>query len=146
MQKHPLAAYFSKLSIFAICVCFVYLFAALALPKEFFSQNIPYYVIMFYALTALSYLALYFLPRKRKVNFVHIFLISKLLKFLIYIGVLALVYLFGVETQAKFAVSYFILFLLFLVFDTVTTNRLSRKEAEREKEEAKQQSKANDNE
>lgn len=146
MQKNPLAAYFSKLSIFAICVCFVYLFAALALPKEFFSQNIPYYVIMFYALTALSYLALYFLPRKRKVNFVHIFLISKLLKFLIYIGVLALVYLFGVETQAKFAVSYFILFLLFLVFDTVTTNRLSRKEAEREKEEAKQQSKANDNE
>lgn len=146
MQKKTLAAYFSKLSIFAICVCFVYLFAALALPKEFFSQNIPYYVIMFYALTALSYLALYFLPRKRKVNFVHIFLISKLLKFLIYIGVLALVYLFGVETQAKFAVSYFILFLLFLVFDTVTTNRLSRKEAEREKEEAKQQSKANDNE
>ena len=146
MQKHPLAAYLSKLSIFAICVCFVYLFAALALPKEFFSQNIPYYVIMFYALTALSYLALYFLPRKRKVNFIHIFLISKLLKFLIYIGVLALVYLFGVETQAKFAVSYFILFLLFLVFDTVTTNRLSRKEAEREKEEAKQQSKANDDE
>lgn len=146
MQKHPLTAYFSKLSIFAICVCFAYLFAALALPKEFFSQNIPYYVIMFYALTALSYSALYLLPRKRKVNFVHILMISKLLKFLIYIGVLALVYLFGAETQAKFAVSYFILFLLFLIFDTVTTNQLSRKEAEREKEEAKQQTKTNDNE
>lgn len=101
---------------------------------------------MFYALTALSYSALYLLPRKRKVNFVHIFLISKLLKFIIYICVLALVYLFGVETQAKFAVSYFVLFLLFLVFDTITTNKLSRREAEREKEERQQQTKTDDNE
>lgn len=146
MQKYPLATYFSKLSIFAICVCFAFLFSALALPKEFFSPNIPWYLIMFYALTALSYSALYLLPRKRKVNFVHIFLISKLLKFIIYICVLALVYLFGVETQVKFAVSYFVLFLLFLVFDTVTTNKLSRREAEREKEERQQQTKTDDNE
>ncbi len=64
MKQNSIAAYISKLSIFSICVCFVFLFSALAIPKEYLSENLPYYVIMFYAMTALSYLALRFLPEK----------------------------------------------------------------------------------
>lgn len=132
MQQNPILSYFSKISIFAICVCFLFLFAALILPKEFFSENIPYYVVMFYSLTALSYLSLYYLPSKTKMNFIHVFLITKVLKFLVYIGVLVIIFLFKIETNAKFAISYFLLFIFFLVFDTITTNKLSRKEAEKE--------------
>lgn len=142
MKQHPILSYFSYLSIFAICVCFLTLFSALALNKDFFSENLPYYVVMFYALTALSYSALYFLPKKTKMNFVHIFLITKVAKFVIYLGVLAVVFLFNIETQAKFAITYFVLFLFFLVFDTITTNKLSRRQAEEDKQ-SKNQSKEN---
>lgn len=144
MQQNPILAYFSKLSIFSICVCFLFLFAALAIPKEFFSENIPYYVLMFYSLTALSYLALYFLPNKAKMNFVHVFLITKVMKFIVYLGVLAIVFLFNVETNAKFAITYFWLFIFFLVFDTITTNKLSRKEAEKEQQKRNQSNEKSD--
>ena len=134
MQLHPFLSYLSKISIFSICVCFVFLFSALALPKEFFSENIPYYVIIFYVMTALSYAGLFYLPKKTKMNFVHLFLITKVLKFIVYLCVLVIVFLFNIETNVKFAISYFALFLLFLIFDTITTNSLSRREAEKEKQ------------
>lgn len=146
MQRHPLFVYFSRLSIFAICVCFVFLFAALGVPKDFLSENLPYYVVMFYCFTALSYVALYLLPRRRGANFLHVFLICKVVKFVVYISVLLLSFLFGAETNAKFALTYFVLFVLFLVFDTVTTNRLAKDDAKRVAEEKKNQEKPNDNE
>ncbi len=144
MQQNPILAYFSKLSIFSICVCFLFLFAALILPKEFFSENIPYYVVMFYSLTALSYLSLYYLPSKTKMNFIHVFLITKVLKFLVYIGVLVIIFLFKIETNAKFAISYFLLFIFFLLFDTITTNKLSRKEAAKEQQNRNQSNEKSD--
>lgn len=146
MQNHPLLSYFSKLSIFSICVCFAFLFCSVSPAREFLSENMPYYVVMFYILTALSYVSLYLLPKKMKVNFIHIFLITKMLKFIIYLSVLVIVLLFGIETNVKFAVSYLVMFLMFLTFDTVTTNKLSRKEAEKKKKKRQEEKQSKNNE
>ncbi|MBO7277050.1 MAG: hypothetical protein J6U84_03710 [Bacteroidales bacterium] len=130
MKSSYLMFYFSKLSIFSMAICFVSLFARLFLPAEFLSEDLPYYIVMFYVVTAISFVVLY---KKRKTNFVPTFMLTKIIKFLTYIFVLILVFLLDIETNIKFAVSYCIIFFLFLVFDTITISQLSRKEVEESK-------------
>lgn len=130
MKSSHLLFYFSKLSIFAMCVCFISLFARFFVPAEFLSSNLPYYIVMFYLVTALCYVFLY---RNRKTNFVPTFMITKILKFLVYLFVLVILFFMDIETNVKFAVSYCIIFFLFLIFDTITINQLSRREAEESK-------------
>lgn len=131
MKSSYLLFYISKLSIFAMCVCFISLFARFFVPTEFLSSNLPYYIIMFYLTTMLCYVFLY---KNRKTNFVPIFMITKILKFLVYIFVMVIVLLLEVETNVKFAVSYLIISFLFIIFDTITINQLSRKTVEESKQ------------
>jgi hypothetical protein len=74
-------------------------------------------------MTALCYVFLY---KNRKTNFVPTFMITKILKFLVYIFVLVILLLLNVETNVKFAVSYLVINFLFIAFDTITINQLSR--------------------
>lgn len=131
MKSSYLLFYISKLSIFAMCVCFISLFARFFVPTEFLSSNLPYYIIMFYLTTMLCYVFLY---KNRKTNFVPTFMITKILKFLVYIFVMVIVLLLDVETNVKFAVSYLIISFLFIIFDTITINQLSRKTVEESKQ------------
>jgi FlaA1/EpsC-like NDP-sugar epimerase len=131
MKQSHLLFYFSKLSIFAMCICFVTLFARFFVPIEFLSENLPYYIVMFYVFTAFSYVFLY---KNRKTNFVPTFMITKILKFIVYLFALVIVFLLDIETNVKFAVSYCIIFFLFLIFDTITINQLSRRQVEEEKQ------------
>ncbi len=131
MKSSYLMFYFSKLSIFSMAICFVSLFARLFVPAEFLSEDLPYYIVMFYVVTAISFVVLY---KKRKTNFVPTFMLTKIIKFLTYIFVLILVFLLDIETNIKFAVSYCIIFFLFLIFDTITISQLSRKEVEESKQ------------
>lgn len=131
MKQSHLLFYFSKLSIFAMCICFVTLFARFFVPVEFLSENLPYYIVMFYVFTAFSYVFLY---KNRKTNFVPTFMITKILKFIVYLFALVIVFLLDIETNVKFAVSYCLIFFLFLIFDTITINQLSRRQVEEEKQ------------
>ncbi len=131
MKSSYLLFYFSKLSIFAMIICFITLFARFFVPAEFLSENLPYYIVLFYVMTALCYVFLY---KNRKTNFVPTFMITKILKFLVYIFVLIILLLLEVETNVKFAVSYVVICFSFIVFDTITINQLSRREAEEEKQ------------
>jgi FlaA1/EpsC-like NDP-sugar epimerase len=131
MKQSHLLFYFSKLSIFAMCICFVTLFARFFVPVEFLSENLPYYIVMFYVFTAFSYVFLY---KNRKTNFVPTFMITKILKFIVYLFALVIVFLLDIETNVKFAVSYCVIFFLFLIFDTITINQLSKRQVEEEKQ------------
>lgn len=114
-----------------MCICFITLFARFFVSVEFLSENLPYYIVMFYLMTALCYVFLY---KNRKTNFVPTFMITKILKFLVYIFVLIILLLLNIETNVKFAVSYLIISFLFIIFDTITINQLSRKQVEEEKQ------------
>jgi MFS superfamily sulfate permease-like transporter len=61
-------------------------------------------------------------------------MITKILKFLVYIFVMVIVLLLDVETNVKFAVSYLIISFSFIIFDTITINQLSRKTVEESKQ------------
>jgi hypothetical protein len=95
--------------------------------KGMLSPNLPYYIVMFWALTAVGYCLIYFIPKRKTMNFVNIVMIVKFGKMIIYIGVLSIVYLSKIETDKMFVVSYLIIFVLYLIFDTITLYSLAKK-------------------
>jgi hypothetical protein len=95
--------------------------------KGALSPRIPYYVVMFWALTAVGYCMVYFLPKRGTMNFVNAFMIAKFGKMIIYLAVLVAVCLLDVEKDNSFIISYFVLFVLYLIFDTITLNSLAKK-------------------
>jgi hypothetical protein len=82
---------------------------------------------MFWVLTAAGYCMVYFLPKRGTMNFVNAFMIAKFGKMIIYLAVLVAVCLLDVETGNTFIISYFIIFVLYLIFDTITLNSLAKK-------------------
>lgn len=120
MKKNPFVSYITKMTFFSIAVCFLFLFGAFFIPKPYFSANIPYYIVMFYAVTVLGYASVYFLPKKSKMKFEHIFLLTKICKFFIYIVVLVVMFLCSIEKNTKFAITYLVIFAIYQVFDTIT--------------------------
>jgi hypothetical protein len=132
MKQHPIAVYLTKLSIFSIVICFMFLFFMLFF-KGTLSPHLPYYIVMFWTLTAVGYCLVYFLPQKNIMNFENIFMLAKFGKMLIYIAVLTFVYMFEIENGKSFTISYLILFMLYLIFDTITLNVLAKKKNNKSK-------------
>ncbi|MBQ9313161.1 MAG: hypothetical protein IJ213_08995 [Bacteroidales bacterium] len=126
MKRHPLATYLLKISSLAMVLSFVVLFLMLVVPKEFLSVNIPYYIMMFYIVTFASYVFLFYSEDKIKISFNQAFIITKGLKFLIYITVFAIVLLFHIEKNTKFAIAYLIIYFAYTVFDVITTQKLAK--------------------
>ncbi|MDR1006366.1 MAG: hypothetical protein LBL74_05840 [Bacteroidales bacterium] len=126
MRQHPIAAYLTRLSIFSIVVCFTCFFF-MFFTKGLLSPRIPYYIVMFWLLTGGGYCLLYFLPKNGSMNFVNTFMIVKFGKIIIYLGVLAIAYLLDIEKGRSFALLYFAIFILYLIFDTITLNSLVKK-------------------
>ena len=126
MKQHPITAYLTRLSVFSVVVCFMFFFFMLFANGKL-SPRIPYYVVMFWSLTAAGYCMVYYLPKRGTMNFVNAFMIAKFAKMIIYLAVLAIVYLLDIETNKTFVLSYFIIFVLYLIFDTITLNSLAKK-------------------
>jgi hypothetical protein len=95
--------------------------------KGALSHYIPYYIVMFWVLTAAGYCLVYFLPKRGVMNFVNAFMVAKFGKMIIYLLLLAIVYLLNIEKDKMFAVAYFVIFILYLIFDTITLNSLAKK-------------------
>ncbi len=127
MKKHPLVSYLMKITTLSLVLCFVVLFSLLLIPKDFFSANIPYYIIMFFAVTFASYSFMYYAPTKTNLKFEQAFLLTRLIKMLIYIAVLVVVLLAHIEKNIKFAVAYMLLFVVYQVFDVITIKTLVNK-------------------
>lgn len=126
MKKHPLVSYLMKITTLSLILCFVALFSLIFVPKDFLSVYIPYYILMFFFVTFLSYGFMYYAPTKMKLKFEQAFLITRFSKMLIYISVLVIVLLAHIEKNIKFAVAYMILFLVYQVFDVITVKHLSK--------------------
>lgn len=123
MKTNPFIQYISKITFFSIAVCFVVMLLWLKVPADYI-RNTPYYIIMYYVVTILCYAFLYFTQKKATIRFENAYMLTKIIKFLIYIAVLALVLLFNIEKNIKFAIAYLSLFVIYQVFDTITLMRL----------------------
>ncbi len=132
MKKTPLLNYISKITFLSIAICIIVLLLLRVVPREYIN-NVPSYIMMFYLVTTLGYCFLYYNKKKAKMRFEQAYMLTKTIKFLIYIAVLAIVLLCNIEKNVKFAVAYLLLFVFYQIFDTVTILQLS-KESDNKKE------------
>ncbi|MDO5759949.1 MAG: hypothetical protein Q4Q06_02865 [Bacteroidota bacterium] len=124
MKKHPLISYLLKITYLSLILCFVVLFSLLVVPKEYISLNTPYYILMFFVVTYISYAFMYYAPKKFNLKFEQAFLITKFIKMLVYILVLVVVIFAHIEKNIKFAICYMVLYLIYQIFDTISMKKL----------------------
>lgn len=126
MQRNPLTSYIIKLSIFSIAICFIG-FISLLFFKNYISLNLPYYILLFYLCTGLSYIYTYFSLKKKKMRFENVFMITKFGKLFIYIIVFLILIFLKKENPIPLTITYLSLYVLYLIFDTITLKNFSQK-------------------
>lgn len=126
MQRNPLTSYIIKLSIFSIAICFIG-FTSLLFFKNYISLNLPYYILLFYLCTGLSYIYTYFSLKKKKMRFENVFMITKFGKLFIYIIVFLILIFLKKENPIPLTITYLSLHVLYLIFDTITLRNFSQK-------------------
>ena len=126
MQRNPLTSYIIKLSIFSIAICFIG-FTSLMFFKNYISLNLPYYILLFYLCTGLSYIYTYFSLKKKKMRFENVFMITKFGKLFIYIIVFLIIIFLKKENPIPLTITYLSLYVLYLIFDTITLKNFSQK-------------------
>lgn len=124
MKRHPLASYILKLSALSMILCFATLFLMLSPIKAYISTNIPYYILMYFFATLISYAFLFYTPEKTKMKFEKAFLLTKIFKTFVYLSVFAIVLFAHIEKNAKFAFAYLLMYFCYSIFDTITTKKL----------------------
>jgi len=126
MQRNPLTSYIIKLSIFSIAICFIG-FTSLLFFKNYISLNLPYYILLFYLCTGLSYIYTYLSLKKKKMRFENVFMITKFGKLFIYIIVFLILIFLKKENPIPLTITYLSLYFLYLIFDTITLKNFSQK-------------------
>ena len=126
MQRNPLTSYIIKLSIFSIAICFIG-FTSLLFFKNYISLNLPYYILLFYLCTGLSYIYTYLSLKKKKMRFENVFMITKFGKLFIYIIVFLIIIFLKKENPIPLTITYLSLYVLYLIFDTITLRNFSQK-------------------
>ncbi len=126
MQRNPLNSYIIKLSVFSIIICFIG-FISLIFFENYISLNLPYYILLFYLCTGLSFVFTYFSLKKKTMRFENVFMITKFGKLLIYIIVFLIIVFLKKEEIIPFTITYLSLYFLYLIFDTITIKNYSQK-------------------
>ncbi|MDR0970805.1 MAG: hypothetical protein LBM25_00260 [Bacteroidales bacterium] len=126
MKQNPIASYMTKLSILSIAVCFIAFFVILLMGKNIISHYMPYYTLFFYIITAIGYTTIYFCTKEKKVPFERIFLIVKAIKLMLYILLLIIVFALNIDRSIPFVIFYLSLYVIYLIFDTITLKKVSK--------------------
>ncbi|HNY03098.1 MAG TPA: hypothetical protein PKG48_10945 [Bacteroidales bacterium] len=112
---------------------FTAILGAIALVIKYFATGIrltpalPFLFCFFIATTLLSYYYLERATRQRFARFVNIFLLSILLKLLVYAGVLAAYAFLNREDTVPFIFAFFILYICYTVFESAGILVLTRR-------------------
>lgn len=132
MIKNPFFNYLNKLTFFSIAVCFVVMLLWLTPIREYL-RLMPYYICMYYVVTLAFWCFLRYVPKKTKLSFEQSYMITKIGKILVYALIFVIILLLGLEKSTKFAFAYLGLYLVYLVFDTITLMQLVKENKNKEK-------------
>jgi len=101
----------------------------LLLPKEFITPALPFLFVFFAAITLISFLILLRSLNSKLSRFIHTFLITTIVKLILYIGMMILYVLLNPPDAVPFMITFFILYLLYTVFEVVKMIPLTKNQA-----------------
>jgi len=100
------------------------------LPKQVITPVLPYLFFFFTSLTLISYYVLLGSIKAKMSRFVNTFLISTIVKLIIYISVMIIYVLMNRPDAVPFMIAFFILYLFYTVFEVIHMIGLTRQQGE----------------
>jgi len=111
--------FLKQLLIFSGILCAIGLFLFLILPKAFLSPALPFLFPFFIASSLLSFYFLVQTISKRFIRFVNTFLLTIIIKLVMYVGVMVAYVLVNRKDAIPFMLGFFVLYLCYTIFEAV---------------------------
>jgi hypothetical protein len=124
-MKSALIIHLRRLLLFSAVVSLAAVAAFFILPGTFFSPAIPFLILFFIATSLLSFHYIIRTADKRFIKFVNAYLLTVVIKLLLY-AVILIAYAFLYRSDAvPFMLGFFLLYLSYTVFESVSIIRYS---------------------
>jgi hypothetical protein len=117
---------------FSAIIGLVALVASFIIPDQFITPALPFLIPFFIAVTLLSYHYLIQATSRRFIRFVNVFLLSIVLKLLLYMIVMVVYALLQRADAVPFLLAFFILYLCYTIFESVNIIRFAQKVKQQE--------------
>ena len=111
--------YLKQLLVFSGILAAIALFLSIILPNRFLFPTLPFLFPFFIATSLLSYYYLIQTFTRRFIKFVNTFLLTIILKLVLYVGVMVTYLLVNRKDAIPFMLGFFILYLCYTIFEAV---------------------------
>ncbi|NQV02313.1 MAG: hypothetical protein HQ542_06695 [Bacteroidia bacterium] len=125
-MKAPYISFLKNLLIFSLVIVTIYIGLSYLLPERYFSVALPFLFPFYIATSLISYHFLLKSLHRRFSKFVNHFMATTAIKLLWYM-IIMVSYIMIFRTDAvSFAINFFILYLCYTIFETVSLVRYSK--------------------
>lgn len=113
-----LKKYLVRLVLFTVIVGLIAFLAAYYLPEKFVTPALPFIIIFFFAIAALTYFFAIKAFSKKTTRYANFFMISVFAKLLLYVVVILVYAFINAGDIVSFILTFFIIYFLFTTFET----------------------------
>lgn len=118
-KENPIIIFLKRLLIFSLILGFITFGVGYFFPK-FVTPALPALIIFFIGVTLGGYYVLTKAAKRQFIKFLNYYLLITGLKLLLFIGVLITYIMFNTKDAAPFGITFFILYLLYSIFEVVS--------------------------
>ncbi|MCD4747071.1 MAG: hypothetical protein K8R58_12310 [Bacteroidales bacterium] len=120
--------FLKKISIFSVIIAIIIYAVLFFLPDNFKTPALPYLFFFFFALTLAVHYVLLKASEKKFSKFFNYFMLSTVVKLLIYFSVILLYVYINREDTIAFIITFFILYILFTAFEVISILKYPKSE------------------
>ncbi len=130
-----MVTFLRKLIIFTIIIGVAGFGIVQFIPAEYVTPTLPYLLVFFLAVTILVHYTLMQVSKKRTLQFSNYFMLVTFGKLIFFLTIILVYFLLNREDALPFAISFFILYILFTVFEVVQSLALAKAKPGKQEEE-----------
>jgi hypothetical protein len=119
-MKSNFIDFLRKLVIFSVILSFITIGLSFLIPKTDITPVLPWLFIFFLAITLISYYILINAAQKKFIRFLNYYLLTTTVKLVLFIAVLMTYIMLNRKDVVPFALSFFLLYLCYTIFEVVS--------------------------
>ncbi|MEP7167813.1 MAG: hypothetical protein ABI855_00425 [Bacteroidota bacterium] len=116
-MKKDLLAFVFKLSAYTLFMSFIYFFTKKLIPEKFYFEKTPYLILFFFIVTLVFHAGLLNSAKKNYRSMVTFYMMATALKLFLFLGIIIGYGLLKTGKSVAFISNFFVLYVLFTVFE-----------------------------
>lgn len=125
-MKFNLVTFLRKLIIFTLIIGAAGYGIVQFVPDEYITPTLPFLLVFFFSVTILVHYTLMLVSRKRTMQFSNYFMLLTFGKLIFFLSIILVYFLLYRDDVLPFAIAFFVLYILFTVFEVVHSLALSK--------------------